>query len=271
MQFGGEDRVIQHDGVNFRCRLDGREGAPWLVLSNSLMTDLTVWDAQVAEYSQHYCILRYDQRGHGKSEVGTKPLTIEALADDAEALCDVFGVTDAVAAGVSMGAATVLTLAARRPDLVQRVIASDGQAKTAPGGRQTWQERIDFARKEGIDAVVQATLPRWFSPGFLGAGGPDLERAKRMMAATPLDGYVACAQALQDYDLAGRLPAIRQPALLLAGALDGAMPATMRAMQAVMPAARFVEIADAGHLPGFERPTAFNSVVSDFLERSEWH
>jgi 3-oxoadipate enol-lactonase len=263
---GSDDRTISHDGVAFRCRLDGRDGAPWLVFSNSLLTDLSLWDAQVEALSGRFRILRYDQRGHGGSGLGARPVTLDLLVDDARALCERFDVRDAVVAGVSMGAATALGLAATAPALAARIIASDGQAKTAPGGRQAWQERIDFAREAGMAAVVEATLPRWFGPGFLASGHEDLQRALRMMRGTTLDGYVACAQALQDYDIADRLGAIRQPTLLVAGARDGAMPATMRAMQAAMPNARFVEIDEAGHLPNLERPDVFNSVVADFLE-----
>jgi len=264
----GEERTVRHDEIDFHCRLDGRDGAPWLVLSNSLLTDLSLWDAQVAAFSDRFRILRYDQRGHGGSGLGTRPVTLGLLVDDAQALCRHFAVSDAIVAGVSMGAATALGLAAASPALVRQVIASDGQAKTAPGGRQAWQERIDFAATEGMEAVVQATLTRWFGPAFLEPGQDDLARALRMMRGTSREGYAACAQALQDYDIADRLPEIRQPTLLVAGARDGAMPATMRAMQQTMPHARFIEIPDAGHLPNLERPDAFNAIVSEFLEHS---
>lgn len=264
----GQDRTITLDGVDLRCRLDGREGAPWLVLSNSLLTDFSLWDAQVAAFSDGFRIIRYDQRGHGGSAVGTEPVTLDLLVKDLHGLCEAFGVRDAVVAGVSMGAATALGLAAAHPALVRRVIASDGQAKTAAGGRETWQERIDYAREKGMEAVVQATLPRWFGPEFLGAEHADLDRALTMMRGTRLEGYIACAQALQGYDISGSLAGMSQPTLLVAGARDGAMPVTMNAMSAVMPDARFVEIADAGHLPNLEKPAAFNSVVAAFLERS---
>ncbi len=263
-----QDETISHNGVDFRYRLDGRDGGPWLVLSNSLLTDLSLWEAQVAAFAREFRILRYDQRGHGGSGVGSEPATLDLLVKDLHALCERLGVRDATVAGVSMGAATALGLAASHPALVRRVIASDGQAKTAPGGREAWQERIDFARAQGMEAVVQATLPRWFGPEFLSAENADRDRALKMMRGTRIEGYAACAQALQHYDISGKLSGIRQPALLVAGARDGAMPATMKAMSEVLPNAKFVEIADAGHLPNLERPDAFNTVLKAFLERS---
>ena len=259
------DLRIPHNGVDFRCRLDGREGAPWLVFSNSLMTDLTLWDAQVEAFHDRFRILRYDQRGHGGSGLGAGPVTLDRLVADAGALCEAFDVRAAVFAGVSMGAATALGLAASAPHLVARVVASDGQARTAPGGREAWQARIDLARERGMEAVVEATRARWFGPAFLASGHADVARAERMMRATAFAGYAACAGALQDYDVSAGLATMRQPTLLVAGARDGAMPATMRAMQAVMPDARYVEIPEAGHLPNLERPDAFNAALRDFL------
>jgi 3-oxoadipate enol-lactonase len=260
------DLTIPHDGVDFRCRLDGREGAPWLVCSNSLLTDITLWDAQVEALGDRFRILRYDQRGHGGSGLGGEAVNFRLLVADARALCAHFGVRDAVFMGVSMGAATAFGLAAAAPEIVARIVASDGQAKTAPGGRETWQQRIDLARAKGMEAVVEATLGRWFGPDFLDPAHPDRPRALTMMRGTPLEGYVACATALQDYDFSGGLATTRQPTLLIAGERDGAMPATMRAIQARMPDARYVEIPDAGHLPNLERPEAFNAAVEAFLD-----
>lgn len=260
------DLMIPHDGIEFRCRLDGSEGAPWLVFSNSLLTDLTLWDAQVDTFGQWFRILRYDQRGHGGSGLGNGPITLGRLIADANALCEVVGVREAVFVGASLGAATALGLAASVPELISQVVASDGQARTAPGGRETWQERIDAARARGMEAVVEATLSRWFGQAFRDPGHPDLPRALRMMRGTTLEGYAACAGALRDYDVSTGLATLRQPTLLIAGANDGAMPATMRSMQAAIPDARFVEIPEAGHLPNLERPAAFNAALREFLD-----
>lgn len=236
-----------------------------MVFSNSLVTNLSIWDAQVAAFATRFRILRYDQRGHGGTEVPAQAATLDVLTEDAAALMTQFGIRDAVFAGVSMGAATALCLAARHPDLVRAVIASDGQAGTAPGGAQGWQERMDFAREHGMEAFAEATLKRWFSAESLQSGNSAIERVRAMVAATPEAGFVACARALQDYDIRAELPGLRQPVLLIAGEKDGAMPATMRAMAGVIPDASFVEIAGAGHVPCIEAPDAFNAAVEAFL------
>ena len=261
----GFSKDVSVNGLRFHCRVDGPEGAPWLVLSNSLNTNLSLWDPQVAAFGARFRILRYDQRGHGRTEVPPGPATLDALVDDAAKLMEAFGARNAVFAGVSMGAATALCLAARSPGLVARAVASDGQAGTAPGGARGWGERIEFARAHGMDAVADATVQRWFPLAFAASGGPDLRRAREMIRTTPLDGMVACAQALQDYDFRAELPRITQPTLLIVGAEDGAMPQSMRAIHAVIPGSRFVEIPGAGHLPGLEKPDEFNAALASFL------
>jgi 3-oxoadipate enol-lactonase len=259
------ERFIEHDGLRFRIRLDGREGAPWMVLSNSLVTDLTVWDKQVEAFGDRYRILRYDQRGHGRTSVPPQAATIAQLAEDAAALMREVGAEDAVFAGVSMGAATGFCLAQRHPELVARLVASDGQVATAPGGAASWAERIAVGRDKGMAGYAEITLQRWFSVRSRAEGNPAMGKIRAMIEATPLDGFVACARALQDYDFRAGLPGMRQPTLLIAGAEDGPMPQSMRALAALIPDARFVEIADAGHIPGLERPAEFNAALTQFL------
>ena len=81
---------VEANGITFNCAVDGAEGAPWLVLSNSLATNLTMWDPQVAALKGEFRILRYDQRGHGKTEAPAGRYTYDALVADALALFDAF-------------------------------------------------------------------------------------------------------------------------------------------------------------------------------------
>lgn len=249
----------------FHVRIDGPEGAPWLVFSNSLATDLTLWDHQVAAFGGRFRILRYDQRGHGGTPAPDAPATIEQLTNDVAALMAAAGAQDAIFVGVSMGAATGLCLAARPGSPVARLVAVDGQAATAPGGAETWEERIAFASANGMAAFADVTLPRWFSKDAQAEGNPAIPRVRAMIEATPLDGMIACARALQAYDVRAGLAEMRQPTLLIAGAEDGAMPQTMRVIQRSITGAEFHEIPKAGHLPCIERPEAFNAALETFL------
>ncbi len=259
------DHIVRHDHLDFLCRVDGPEGAPWMVFSNSLATNLTLWNPQVAAFAGRWRTLRYDQRGHGGTTVPTAPASLPQLADDAQAIMAHFGVADAVFVGVSLGAATGLCLAPRVGSPIARLVAADGNAATPPGGAAGWSERLAVATDQGMPAFADLTIPRWFTPASRAAAAPAVATAQAMVASTPLAGLEACIRALQDYDLTAGLGAIGQPTLLIAGAQDGVMPQTMRTIQAAIPGARYVEIPGAGHLPGIEQPQAFNAALETFL------
>lgn len=252
---------ITQDEVRFNIRLDGPEGAPWVVFSNSLLTDLSLWDKQVVALSDRFRILRYDQRGHGGTAVPPGPATIPQLADDIAGIMDQLGIAAAHFVGVSMGASTGIALAQRAPHRVTRLLCSDGNAATPPGGAQGWEERIATGLQDGMRALADATLSRWFAS----PGSPAIPVVRAMIERTPPAGFVACARALQEYDLRPGLGEMRVPALFVAGAADGAMPASMPLLAGTVPGGRYHEIAGAGHLPCVEQSDAFTAVLRAFL------
>jgi len=258
---------VRVDGLRFRCRVDGEEGAPWIVFSNSLLTDLSLWDEQVAALADEFRILRYDQRGHGGTEVPESPATIDQLVADAAALLDAFAIPRAAFVGISLGAATALGIAARLPERIARVVACDGQARTPPGGAAAWQQRIDLAAEKGMEGLVEPTVRRWFPPSFVAADGAGLNRVRAMIHDTPFGGFVVCARALQNFDLTPALPDLAQPVLLVVGEADGALPQTMRAMQAQIPDCELAVIPGAGHLVNIQEPDLFNRALSPFLSK----
>jgi len=259
-----EFHTVELNGLTFRCKVDGEApDAPWVIFSNSLGTDLTVWDAQVAALAGRFRILRYDQRGHGGTGVPSGPCDFAQLGDDALALLDRFGIERCSFVGLSMGVPTGLRLVDRHPERVERLVLCDGQAATASGGGGIWAERIQQVRDGGMAAFADATVVRWFAPEFVAAGRADAVR--EMIAATPADGLIACIAALQGYDFAAVLPAIRIPTLLMVGARDGALPATMSAMREKIADVRLVEIPEAGHISNVEQPEAFNRALLAFL------
>lgn len=258
---------VEHDGLRFRCRLDGSGGnLPWIAFSNSMVTDLTVWDHQVEALADRFNILRYDQRGHGGTSVPSGPCTFDQLGGDAAFLLDHFGIESCTFVGLSMGVPTALHVYEHHPDRIRRLVLSDGQSKTAATGAQTWQARIEAARAGGMDENARITIERWFGADFIASG--KAERVRAMAAAVPLEGYVACARALQDYDFAHVLANIAVPTLLVAGANDGNMPDSMRDLAASIRGAQFVEIPGAGHIPNWEQAELFNRHLSAFVDQS---
>ena len=256
---------VTANGLRFRCRIDGTEGAPWMVFSNALATNLSVWDAQVAAFGGSFRILRYDQRGHGGTDVPPDACTFDCLTDDLLALLDAFRITRAVGAGVSMGAVTVLALAARHPDRLSAVVACDGQWAAPAGAADLWGQRITTAASEGMTTLVEPTVARWFTSPFVAARRPELDAVRRMIRDTPPDGFIRCAQALQAYDLRDEIARLPVPALFLVGEADGVLPPVMRHMHEAVAGSSFVQIPDAGHLPNVEQPDAVNRAIARFL------
>lgn len=240
---------------------------PWVVFGNSLVTDLSIWDAQATALSGRYGILRYDQQGHGKSGISAGPITFDILGEDLLAVMDAAGVDRAIYVGLSMGVPTGLAAHKQSAERFTALVFSDGQAQTAPGGAAGWDERITSARTNGMDSFAAATTARWLT----GTTGPEKRNAlAQMIANTPFDGFEACATALKDYDYSEELTRITCRTLLIAGAEDGAMPTGMATkLQPAISGSEMRVIDDAGHVPCFEQPSAFTAILSRFLDKGE--
>jgi 3-oxoadipate enol-lactonase len=261
---------VQFGSISFRCHIDGagHSERPWLVFSNSLMTDLSLWDDQVAAFGGRYRILRYDQRGHGGTGVPVAACNFDHLAADLLGLFDNFGITKAVLTGVSMGGVTALRFAGRYPARVSALVVSDATSAAVAGAQAVWQERIDLARRGGgMQALVKPTIERWFRPDSILAKSKAVDRVSSMIAATPQDGFERAAAALMSFDFNADLAGLRCPVRMVAGEGDGALPQVMRDMAARNAAADFVAIANAGHLPNIEQPAAFNDMLAGLLAK----
>lgn len=261
---------VKVGAITFRCQIDGPENTerPWLVFSNSLMTDLSLWDDQVAAFGGKYRILRYDQRGHGGTSVPAEACNFDDLAADLSGLFDTFGIAKALLVGVSMGGITVLRFAGRYPARVSGLVVSDATSAAVAGAQAVWQERIDLARQGGgMQALVKPTIDRWFRPDSIAAKREAVARVSAMIAATPQHGFERAAAALMSFDFNADLAGLRCPVRMVAGEGDGPLPQVMRDMAARSAVADFVAIANAGHLPNIEQPAAFNDVLASFLAK----
>ena len=252
------------NGVSINFEIDGPEGAPWLVLSNSLLTNLSMWDEQVADLKSSYRVLRYDQRGHGGTQATQGPYGFDLLVADVIALIDMLGIRRAHFCGLSMGGMTALFLAQRHPDRFDRIVACDCGPASTPASAQQWKERIEVAAKDGMEALVEPTIGRWFPPEFLATKAPVLDKVRQMIRSTPIAGFAGCAQALSDYDLRPGLGSIDRPTLLIVGTKDATL-AGIRQIKEAVRGAGLVELAGAGHIANVEQPAAFTRAVRDFL------
>ncbi|MEA2905534.1 MAG: 3-oxoadipate enol-lactonase [Alphaproteobacteria bacterium] len=258
---------INANGISFNTQVDGPDNAPWLIFSNSLLTNLAMWDDQVADLKSSYRILRYDQRGHGGTQVPDGKYSFDLLTADVVALMDALSIRRAHFAGISMGGMTALLLAQRHPERFDRIIAADCGPASTPAGAQQWKERIELAADKGMDALADVTIPRWFPPDFVATKAPVLDKVRGMIRATPLKGFAGCAAALSDYDLKPGLPGIQRPVLCIVGTKDATV-AGIEQIHASVPGSGLVRLEGAGHLSNLEQPAAFTRAVGDFLEAS---
>lgn len=254
------------NGAALNLRVEGPEGAPWVVFSNSVLTDLSVWDAQAEALRGCYRVLRYDQRGHGASSLPEGPMDFHGYGADLIALLDACGVDRCTFVGLSMGAPTGLAAFLAAPERFERFVAVDGVSRSAPGREAFWTERRETARAHGMARIAEETAPRWM-PG-VAEDDPALARLRAMIAATPVEGFAAATHALGRYDLSAAASALAVPFLGITGEKDGAMPKAVRDQFASVPGARFADIPGAGHLPNFQAPEAFNAVLLAFLDAS---
>jgi 3-oxoadipate enol-lactonase len=255
------------NGVSINFEIDGPDGAPWLVLSNSLLTNLSMWDDQVAALESSFRILRYDQRGHGGTQATEGSYSFDLLVADIIALLDMLGIKRTHFCGLSMGGMTALFLAQRHPERFDRIIACDCGPASTPASAQQWKERIEIAAKDGIEALVEPTVNRWFPPDFVAAKPPVLDKVRQMIRSTPIAGFTGCAQALSDYDLRPGLAGIDRRTLLIVGTKDATL-AGIRQIKEAVPGAALVELEGAGHISNVEQPAAFTGAVRDFLAQA---
>lgn len=256
---------VQSGGAALSVRVDGDgAGKPWLLLSNSLAADLTMWDDQIALLTRTHRVVRYDTRGHGQSTATEGAYTFPMLVADMAAVLDHVGADRADVMGLSLGGMTALGLGLTHPERVRRMVVCDARADNPPPFVQSWDDRIAAIRAGGMEAVVAGTLDRWFTPACPQAAR---DRAAAMIRATSPAGYIGCAGALKTLDYLRHLPEMRPPVLYVGGEQDmGAPVAAMAAMAEATPDAQHIILSGLAHIPNMEDPAAFAAALSDWLE-----
>jgi 3-oxoadipate enol-lactonase len=247
--------------VRLHHRFDGQEDAPTLLLSNSLGTNLGMWDEQVPRLAERFRVLRYDQRGHGHSPAPPGPYSIAELGQDALGLLDELELERVSVCGVSLGGMTGMWLAINVPDRIDRLALCCTSAGMPPA--KGWIERAATVRSKGMAAVVEGALERWFTPA---AEKERVERAKQGLLATPPEGYAGCCEAIAEHDLRGELESIRAPTLVIAAEDDPAAPPDHGQLIAdSIDGARLTVLPDARHLIAVERPGEVADLVLEHL------
>ncbi|MFE1974078.1 bifunctional 3-oxoadipate enol-lactonase/4-carboxymuconolactone decarboxylase PcaDC [Streptomyces hygroscopicus] len=246
--------------------LSGPATAPPLILGPSVGTSLAVWEPQLPALARTHRVLRWDLPGHGGSPAALLPsdgsATIDQLAALVLRLADDQGWERFAYAGVSLGGAVGLYLAAHHPDRVGRLSVICSSARF--GEPSSWRERARLVREEGTEAMVASRTGVWFSRET--AATPRGRALLADLRATDRAGYAACCDVLADYDMRAALPSVTAPTLVVAGREDPATPpAHAREIADAVPGASLLEIAGAGHLAGVERPESVTSALLSHL------
>jgi 3-oxoadipate enol-lactonase len=254
---------LETKDLRMHYELDGPATAPALVLSNSLGTNLSLWDPQLPIFAKSFRVLRYDSRGHGQSSTAQGEYSVEMLGRDVIQLLDALNLQHVNFCGLSIGGMTGMWLAVNVPQRLQNLVL----ANTAPkiGKSDTWNERIRAVHEGGTKAVAKQVVERWFTPEFHTKHPDQIAKTRKMIESTSTDGYVGSCAAVRDFDFWQKVGAIRVQTLVIAGTHDQSLPPSdAQKLAKQIPGARYIEL-PAAHISNVEAASRFTDEVSTFL------
>ncbi|MEG1209511.1 MAG: 3-oxoadipate enol-lactonase [Leclercia sp.] len=249
--------------MDLEYRLDGPEDAPLLVLSNSLGTTWPMWQAQMADFTRHFRVLRYNTRGHGRSPLPEGGVTLDSLGQDVLALLDHLDVERAFFCGISLGGMTGLWLNRHAPSRFHRIVVANTAAKI--GEAKGWLQRAATVRQQGMAPVASTAADRWFTPHYQQSNTGMIKLLIDGLADTPAEGYAACCEALASADLRPEVSAMLRPMLVVAGEEDPVTTVNDGEWIAAQAKQAQCVALPASHLSNVACPAAFNQQVLTFL------
>jgi 3-oxoadipate enol-lactonase len=245
--------------------LSGAAAGRVVVLSSSLGTTMRMWDPQTAALGRDHRLLRYDMRGHGRSPVPEGPYSLADLGGDVIGMLDRHGIERASLCGVSLGGMVSMWLAAHAPDRVERLVLVSTSARMGPP--EAWVERAALVRAQGVGAVADVVVGRWFTPAYAAAHPAVVAEIRATLAAMPPEGYAACCELIRDMDLRPDLGSIVAPTLVIGAEEDPSTPPEhARVIAAGIPGARLVVLPRGAHLVNIETPGAVTELILGHLD-----
>ncbi len=264
-----QHHITLADGARIAYSVTGLAQGTALVLSNSLATDARMWEKVLPDLQARFRVITYDTRGHGESTCQSGAPTLSDLAHDLVAVLDAAGVKQAWMAGVSLGGMTGMTLALEQPGRLLGLMACNCRARINAEGIAGWDQRVQLFSSQGIEALVPATLERWFAPDVRTQDQALMQRMSDIIRSTSLAGYVSCVNAIKGMAMHDQLHRIGLPVLYLAGAQDGGAPVSeMQAMAGEVKGSRCVVMDPCGHISPMQCPQDFVRHLTDFIAQS---
>jgi len=254
--------------IKTRYRIDGA-GARWVTFVTGIANDLTMWDGQVPALAGDFRILRYDLRGHGGSEATAGPYSMKLLVEDLKALLDSLSVRTTSLVGLGLGGAIAQAFAIEHAEKVENLVPCCCRARMVPDFAAMWHKLRGTVQEQGLEAIVEPTVQRWFSEEFKAAYPEVLEKIRKMIRGTTLEGYLGVTAAFLGLDVEDRLPEVKARTLYVSGAEDklGGPPELMKRLSEKVKGASHVSVPKAAHIANIQNPAGFNQVLIDFLRR----
>jgi 3-oxoadipate enol-lactonase len=268
---------VRANGIEIDCRIDGGKpglaapdaGPPWLTLVTGIANDAGMWDDHMEDLARTHRVLRYDLRGLGGSQSTPAPYTLDLLIADLVGLWDVLDIGRSALGGLGLGGCVSIGTALAHPGRVSALVPISCRAALVPEYQAIWPPLIEAVRARGIEAIVEPTLERWFSPDFRAANPATMNRVRATIRRASVDGYLGCIAALLGLDYGPRLSRLALPVLFVSGEYDrvGAPPYVMQAMADKVTGARHVVLPRATHISPVCNPKAFVQALADFLPK----
>ena len=257
---------IAANGIEIAYRFDGPEDGPYVLLCNGIMSNYTMWARQILALTDRYRVLRFDNRGHGRTELTPPPYTMSTLTADACGLLDALGIEKVHFVGASLGGMVGQLFAVTYPDRLTSLAFLGTLSVMGPP--QMWDDRFAAARADGLVALMPTMMERWFSPGFRETDAETVRGIVATVTATAVEGYVGCGSAIRDMNQTPILKDIAVPTLVMSGAEDPGVPMSdTDLIHDSIPGAEKVIIDGARHLFGIEKPEETNRALREFLDR----
>jgi 3-oxoadipate enol-lactonase len=258
---------IRVNGIDVHYRLDGPADAPVVTFSHSLASSLELWDGQAQLLRDRFRVLRYDNRGHGGTQVTPPPYSFDLFAEDAYELLRALDIDRTHFVGLSNGGMIGQTLALAHPEMVRSLVLCDTTSRPPADTLTLWEERHRTALTEGMSPLVEPTLMRWFDPETR-TRRPDLvAKFAGLIRSTSPVSYAACCRAIQNFAVDDRIESIQVPTLLLVGSADvGTTVDEHRIIRDRIRGSELVVFPGAAHLSNLCAPEAFNARLSAFLD-----
>ena len=257
---------LTDDHISIAWRSDGQPENPPLLLANSLGTNMAMWDAQIEVWSKHYFVIRHDMRGHGASRVAAAGFGVDRFARDVLGLLDHLEIVACDFVGLSLGGMVGQYLGVHAPRRLGRMILANTSAYMGPP--ESWDARIAAVRDNGMAAIADAVVERWFTPEFRAASDAPA-RILAMLLATDPEGYAAACTAIRNMDQRGAVSGIEVMTLVIGGTNDPATPPEHAEFLVSSISNATLEMLPAAHLSNIECPEQFSQLVLDFLDPAQ--